>query len=155
MNEVLPVHQWRSYWTDEMLGVLMVMAADKKSGSQISDALGVSRSSVLGKASRHGIKLGSPPGPAKRIGQGVRIRSKKQTTPFIGREAETDSPWLTLLDLPPCGCRWPKGDPADLETFRYCGLEAVPDRPYCASHCALAYVPPGTSRPKVAIRHWR
>jgi len=36
-------------------------------------------------------------------------------------------------------CLWPIGDPADAD-FRFCGEPAQAARPYCAEHCALAYV---------------
>jgi hypothetical protein len=39
-------------------------------------------------------------------------------------------------------CRWPQGDPADLETFRFCG-EAVgrAKAVYCPCHARIAYAP--------------
>jgi hypothetical protein len=74
---------------------------------------------------------------------------------FVERLADTDSPWVTLLDLRLRDCRWPKGDPGDLETFRYCGLDALPNRSYCAGHCALAYMPLSAIRgQKIVFRHW-
>jgi GcrA cell cycle regulator len=36
-------------------------------------------------------------------------------------------------------CCWPLGDPGTAE-FRFCGGEALPSKPYCAEHAALAYV---------------
>lgn len=37
-------------------------------------------------------------------------------------------------------CKWPIGDPRDLETFRYCGAaRATLDHPYCAAHAAIAF----------------
>lgn len=40
----------------------------------------------------------------------------------------------------PC-CQWPIGEPGT-ESFRFCDAEAVPRRPYCEEHTALAYVRP-------------
>ena len=41
-------------------------------------------------------------------------------------------------------CRWPvEGDNA--ETF-FCGADAAPERPYCAQHCRMAYLPAGATR---------
>lgn len=36
-------------------------------------------------------------------------------------------------------CLWPIGDPGDPD-FHFCGAPAVPGKPYCASHCAKAYI---------------
>jgi GcrA cell cycle regulator len=36
-------------------------------------------------------------------------------------------------------CLWPIGDPGDAD-FHFCGGEAEPGKPYCASHCAKAYI---------------
>lgn len=47
---------------------------------------------------------------------------------------------VALVDLRADMCRWPLGDPRDVESFRYCGAEApVGDGPYCAGHKRLAY----------------
>lgn len=36
-------------------------------------------------------------------------------------------------------CCWPMGEPGTPE-FRFCGGEAIPSKPYCAEHAAIAYV---------------
>lgn len=36
-------------------------------------------------------------------------------------------------------CCWPFGDPGTPE-FKFCGAKPVPGKPYCAEHCAVAYV---------------
>ena len=41
-------------------------------------------------------------------------------------------------------CRWPV-DGSDAETF-FCGADAAPERPYCAQHCRMAYLPAGATR---------
>jgi GcrA cell cycle regulator len=33
---------------------------------------------------------------------------------------------------------WPVGDPKSPE-FHFCGAPTEPNRPYCASHCTVAY----------------
>jgi GcrA cell cycle regulator len=45
---------------------------------------------------------------------------------------------LTIADLTASSCRWPNGDPRNLETFRYCG-KAAQGGPYCERHSRLAY----------------
>ena len=47
---------------------------------------------------------------------------------------------LTVADLTASSCRWPSGDPRDLETFRYCG-ETVHGGTYCERHARIAYMP--------------
>lgn len=36
-------------------------------------------------------------------------------------------------------CAWPIGDPGDA-SFHFCGEPTVPGKPYCAAHCAMAYI---------------
>ncbi len=36
-------------------------------------------------------------------------------------------------------CLWPEGDPGD-DDFHFCGAPAIPSKPYCAEHCARAYI---------------
>lgn len=36
-------------------------------------------------------------------------------------------------------CCWPMGEPGTPE-FRFCSAEAIPGKPYCAEHAAVAYV---------------
>ena len=36
-------------------------------------------------------------------------------------------------------CLWPHGDPGDAD-FHFCGAPAIPGKPYCAEHCARAYI---------------
>ncbi|HZZ21422.1 MAG TPA: GcrA family cell cycle regulator [Roseiarcus sp.] len=47
---------------------------------------------------------------------------------------------LTVVDLTEGSCRWPTGNPRDLNTFRYCGAVAH-SGPYCDRHAQLAYMP--------------
>lgn len=37
-------------------------------------------------------------------------------------------------------CCWPIGEPGT-KSFRFCDDVALPERPYCARHCAKAYIP--------------
>jgi hypothetical protein len=60
------------------------------------------------------------------------------TVYFADREPIDGS--LTIVDLTASTCRWPTGNPRDLNTFRYCG-EAAPCGPYCERHARLAYLP--------------
>lgn len=46
-------------------------------------------------------------------------------------------------------CCWPLGEPGTRD-FRFCGAEADPGRPYCATHAAVAYVRVRERRPNAA-----
>lgn len=46
-------------------------------------------------------------------------------------------------------CQWPEGEPRH-EDFRFCGASTLPDRPYCAAHCAIAYIPDAADPPPPA-----
>lgn len=61
-----------------------------------------------------------------------------------GRTLDADIPLTqrkTIQSLTSSSCRWPVGDPRSPEFF-FCGGEAVPGLPYCASHSARAFRPP-------------
>lgn len=42
--------------------------------------------------------------------------------------------------IPNAECCWPIGEPGT-KSFRFCEGTALPERPYCAAHCAKAYIP--------------
>lgn len=43
-----------------------------------------------------------------------------------------------LIELESCHCHWPVGDVGE-PGFFFCGGEALPEKPYCATHCNTAY----------------
>src|SRR6516164_4367898 len=64
----------------------------------------------------------------------------------------------SLLELNDETCSWPVGDPRSSRFF-FCGARPVPNKSYCAAHCARAYRRRGestrrvsTSRPRHATR---
>lgn len=58
---------------------------------------------------------------------------------------------IGLLELTERVCKWPIGDPTD-EDFAFCGLEAVPGKPYCAHHIAIAFQPMSSRRDRSRSR---
>jgi GcrA cell cycle regulator len=46
---------------------------------------------------------------------------------------------VTARALRPQTCCWPLGEPGT-RTFHFCDAEALPGKPYCAAHAAIAYV---------------
>lgn len=51
----------------------------------------------------------------------------------------------TLYELKHDECHWPIGDPKSPE-FHFCGEKTVNGKPYCAKHCAFAYVTIGANK---------
>ncbi|HEY6705207.1 MAG TPA: GcrA family cell cycle regulator [Xanthobacteraceae bacterium] len=49
-----------------------------------------------------------------------------------------------LLELTDNTCRWPVGDPRSSRFF-FCGAPPAHNKPYCAKHCARAYLRPRTT----------
>jgi GcrA cell cycle regulator len=56
------------------------------------------------------------------------------------REVEKSARKLTLMELTERTCKWPIGDPAT-DNFYFCGLPAIPGKPYCEAHVAVAFQP--------------
>ncbi len=54
---------------------------------------------------------------------------------------------IPLVALTDSTCRWPLGDP-DAGDFAFCGLPALPRKPYCTDHAKLAYQPMASRRPR-------
>jgi GcrA cell cycle regulator len=119
---------------------------------RISGSIGItiSRNSVIGKIHRLGlqghkpIKRTQPRRPAPK-----RVRKDLEAAPST---VYTPPPMLETLKLPPAQargaaaaidalvpgtCRWPVGDPQDLE-FRFCGHEAPVGASYCKHHGQLS-----------------
>lgn len=161
--------QWGAdmLWTEEAIELLKTLALQGKSARTIAEALGApSRSAVIGKASRVGIKLSggasagadrqrapySPRAPAL-CERGPRPASSRRALvhalpreprrpQWIFADAEVgDMLRLGLEEIAEANCRWPLGDPMS-EDFSYCGLRPAKGRSYCAGHCRLAYKPP-------------
>lgn len=148
-------------WTDERVSMLRDLWAKGLSASQIAMQLGgVTRNAVIGKAHRLGLE--SRPSPIRGNGTGSRRRNRA-----IDRALEAKALRGTMADeeiggekivpdgrrrvddtpIPPLArrggdvseCLWPIGDPGDAD-FGFCKADTVPGRPYCAEHCAVAYI---------------
>ena len=134
--------------------IMARMAGQGKSGSEIGEALGRPRNSVIGRCNRQGIKLrgrkvankdgrprkvSAPIGvPQKALGFAAKdIPSAPVSAPPVARPPEPPR-MITLMHLTRSSCRWPFGDPKKPD-FRYCGLSQHGDSPYCEAHQALAY----------------
>ena len=152
------VVEWDRETIDLVKGLVL---NDGLSARQIADRIGGTRNAVIGRMHRLGIAGGGgecrrPPREASRAvalrpivpkplgGKGrvariFHVQPKKVAKPRIERDLPVpEMAMITVVELTPTTCRWPIGDPSDLDTFRYCGNWAV-DRPYCPHHCGLAY----------------
>jgi GcrA cell cycle regulator len=128
-------------WIPEANRLLRALADDGASASQIAARLAEefpqsfppTAKSVFEKARALGVRLKSaaPPAPAPEPAP-----EPLRETPTPDARPER----VTLLELRAGMCRWPLGDPQD-EGFRYCGGHTELERPYCAAHRAVAYVP--------------
>ena len=160
-------------WTEEAIELLRTLAHEGRSARAIAEALGApSRSAVIGKANRIGVKLngGGPAGaerprqasdaPSRSVRQPRRPAAsgrvlvsahprepRKQHWIFAGAEVG-DMLRVGFEDISETNCRWPVGDPLS-EDFVYCGLPPARGRSYCAGHCRMAYQPPKGTRDAV------
>lgn len=142
-------------WTDEQVEELKRLWDKGLTTGEIGKALGVSKNAVVGKAHRLG--LNSRPSPIRRgedentAGANTPaqqpVEKKKAAKPVSTKKAaeKEKKKLFTVNDLTSSSCRWPIGDPKD-EDFHFCGKEALPDKPYCAEHAAIAYVSAKTLR---------
>lgn len=124
-------------WTDEKVGELRRLWDTGYSASAIGRQIGLSKNAVIGKAHRLGLK--PRPSPIKR-----RLPTPALATPLTRPEP---TPEPAPMPMPPApqerangpSCNWPIGDPGEKE-FRFCGRPSIPGKPYCAEHCAKAYI---------------
>ena len=132
-------------WTDEQVEELKRLWNEGLTTGDIGKALGVSKNAVVGKAHRLG--LNSRPSPIRR-GEEEIINTVEQNASAVEAKETKKSPkkvekakekLFTVNDLTSTSCRWPIGDPKD-EDFHFCGKEALPGKPYCPEHAAVAYV---------------
>jgi GcrA cell cycle regulator len=164
-------------WTEEAVEVLKDLALEGRSASVIAEALGAaSRSAVIGKANRIGIKLngGRGGGGARRDAGGYASSAtggyglppacsrRAKLRPALSVVPERNAAWsfaeaevgemrrVGFEEIREFVCRWPLGDPMSGD-FAYCGLRSANGRSYCAGHCRMAYQPP---KPQ-ARRDWR
>jgi GcrA cell cycle regulator len=145
-------------WTDDRVAMLRELWTKGLSASQIAVQLGgVSRNAVIGKAHRLGLE--SRPSPIRGGGGGSRSRRNRAISRAIearalrgtmaNDEENGGEPVEKVTERPLAppvrpisdvkDCLWPIGDPGE-DAFAFCGEETSPGRPYCAPHCAAAYI---------------
>jgi GcrA cell cycle regulator len=152
-------------WPAERDERLRVLWAEGLPASAIGRDLGVSKDGVVGRV--HRLHLAPRPSAIKPFVPGVSYRPKPKppalsllsppAAPIAAVPATRIPPspprpdppdplpaWSVPAPAPPppppSQCCWPIGDPGT-RGFRFCPLAAVPARPYCPKHVAVAYVP--------------
>lgn len=145
-------------WTPELVKELKRLWKKGLTTSEIGRRIGISKNAVVGKA--HRLWLEGRPSPIKRdtsgqpkpvfiLPESFKNPKLKEASPKkedvlmqVYRRTKKEKPQtkkgVKLVDLKPNSCRWPSGDPKDLD-FNFCGKEVVPGKSYCEEHCAVAY----------------
>jgi GcrA cell cycle regulator len=124
-------------WTETQIADLKRLWTAGRSTSQIGTALGVSKNAVIGKA--HRLNLPARTSPIRRSSE-----PKHPKRALMPRHKPHHHRRLFIQPGPQRhgspSCLWPMGDPGNAD-FHFCGDQTVPGRPYCAEHCARAYLP--------------
>jgi GcrA cell cycle regulator len=108
-------------WSDADIRLLRHMWLEGRSAREIAQAVEnqsgrrVSKAAVVGKADR----IGLPPHVARPTRSVSHLPSDARAS-----NAKT--------------CQWPHGHPGS-DGFHFCGEKAVPGKPYCETHCEVAY----------------
>ena len=138
-----------SFWTKEKTHRLIALWVEGLTAVQIATQLGdgVSRSAVLGKARRMGLKraLAGPPARSARPKdcEGPSAASLTEptcsTAPVVAPASPAGQTAVrrSILTIRAGECRWPLGRPRDA-TFGLCGAQ-VQRGAFCLAHAALGY----------------
>jgi GcrA cell cycle regulator len=139
-------------WTDDAIARLRALWAEGHSTAEIGRRMGVSKNAVVGKAHRLGLE--ARPSPIRREEEAAAARPA-QLRRVVGPTLPALAAVSAAVPAVPAGvrmapapmtagprartCCWPLGEPGTV-SFRFCGAEALPGKPYCAEHAAVAYV---------------
>lgn len=138
-------------WSPDQISELTRLWGEGLTTSEIGKRLGISKNAVVGKA--HRLHLSARPSPIKRTGprpavfrsttklpgapRAPRVRTTGTGVPHTPRPAPQPMRWTG--ELSNNICKWPIGHPGD-EDFHFCVDRALVGKPYCAEHCAQAFV---------------
>lgn len=153
-------------WTESAMDRLIDLWAKGWSCSVIATQLrdeglgSFTRNAVIGKAHRLGLE--SRPSPIKNLGKGSGKHQRRRADraeihtvvkplfadmPAPAAPKEPDHYSSSTKDIsagfnasgPVIDCQWPEGHPGE-PGFHFCGERSRPGKPYCAEHCAVAYM---------------
>jgi GcrA cell cycle regulator len=135
----MPAH-CDNLWPQERTARLVALVAQDYSAGQIGEALGITRSAVMGKVHRMGLKLTREARKPAAIRNLIKRPKKMIKTirppapPPAPEVAPADGP-IGIMELTAFTCRWPFGERAP---FRFCGTTKPAGGPYCREHTAIA-----------------
>jgi hypothetical protein len=126
-------------WSEEHIRKLRKLRAKGMTALQIAKEFGVSRNAVVGKLERLEVKTAKAPCDSA-------SRPKKQngrTPPMKIREDVPNEdgtfPGVSFFEIGDAQCRWPYGNPKQLDTFRFCAAPTgATTVPYCQEHGRVA-----------------
>lgn len=147
-----PRTTFRGNWSPDRIAELKELDAKGLSISQIARQMGVSRNVIAG--ARHRLGLSRPEkSPIKRAPGRQRDGHKTAVLPMVEvptRLSAASGPGagVGMADLLAGQCRWPLWENGEAATFRCCGADVEPGRPYCSEHAARAYSTANVSQAK-------
>ena len=155
-------------WNEDTITRLRALWDEGLSTAEIGRRLGITKNAVVGKA--HRLVLPARPSPIRREAGRVAPRRPAvrrvvgPTLPSMAPARVVEAPRPVEIPrapvLPPVSlgapvlravpptprpmgrtpaCCWPIGEPGT-PSFHFCGDGAIPGKPYCAEHVAIAYV---------------
>lgn len=124
-------------WTPDRVKTLMALWAEGIPTLEIGRRLGVTKNAVVGKVHRLGLtKRQSPINATPRA---PRVAKLPQPVRAPSMVVPARSDMVKMEELTSGMCNWPEGEPGE-DSLRFCGQPSLEGKPYCAGHCARAYV---------------
>lgn len=136
-------------WSEAAIARLRELWDAGHSAAEIGRRMRVSRNAIIGKA--HRLRLTARPSPIRaEIHPGERrkrgictprkiVGSTLPPLPSPAPAPESVQQPTFFLPLSSGPCVFPIGQPRT-PSFHYCDAPALAGKPYCATHCAIAYV---------------
>jgi len=125
-------------WPQDLTDTMVRLWKAGRTSGQIAARMGITRSMVMGKASRLGLKherLARLPTKLK-----ARVsKAKAQRPPTkLKPQAQSSHP-VPFLDADHTTCKWPLWW-TDTMPRMVCGAEPIPNKPYCSHHYRISFV---------------
>ena len=142
-------------WTHERIEQLKKLWEAGYTASNIASELGgITRNAVIGKAHRLGLsgrmKSKSKVSSVSIVRKRRMPVNKNSKIIELTTSVEPMNP-TSFADIKDGLCRWPLGEPEDLD-FKFCGRKCAEGMIYCTEHHSLAYQPLNQTRQKRASR---
>ncbi|MDC3143583.1 GcrA family cell cycle regulator [Pelagibacteraceae bacterium] len=142
-------------WTHERIEQLKKLWEAGYTASNIASELGgITRNAVIGKAHRLGLsgrmKSKSKVSSVSIVRKRKIPVNKNSKIIELTTSVEPMNP-TSFADIKDGLCRWPLGEPEDLD-FKFCGRKCAEGMIYCTEHHSLAYQPLNQTRQKRASR---